>query len=134
MKDLGHYLARFASGTLQERLDALAELRDLRSRQVLDLRAKINRLETEIAARTEIVNGTIAALEEMIKAECLAQKHATKGTKGLQVVYSKGQTLWDSKGLEGYAVAHPEINQFKKDGKPSAKIVETLQRIEKKNE
>jgi len=129
MKNIAAYLARFASGSLQERLDALAELREMRARHVLDLRAQINRLETEIAGRTEIMTGTISALEEMIRMECLRQKRTGKGAR-LQVVYSKGRTTWDNKGLEGYAAAHPEINQFRKEGKPSA----TLQRIKEKNE
>lgn len=122
MKDIGNYLARFAQGTLRERLDALAELREMRDRHVLDLQAKVNRIKTEIAVRTELVNGTIAALEEMIKSECLAQQHSTKGTR-LRVEYAKGRVTWDNKGLEGYAAAHPEINQFRKEGQPSAKIV-----------
>ena len=127
MIDIATHLARFAQGTLRERLDALADLRVLRKRQVLDLQAKINTLETEIAARTQLISSTIATLEETIKTECLRRQRSTKGAR-LQVVYSRAQTIWNGKGLDGYAVAHPEINQFKKDGKPSAKIVENKEK------
>lgn len=123
MKDLGAYLARFAQGTLQERLDALAELRDQQSRQVLDLQAQIATLEAQIAERTLTLTSVIAALEETIKRECLRHKRSAKGAR-LQVVYSKGRITWDTRGLEGYALSHREILRFRKQGEPSAKIVE----------
>ena len=40
----------------------------------------------------------------------------------LHAVYSQGRISWDTKGLNGYAVAHPEVNEFVKQGKPSVSI------------
>jgi len=42
----------------------------------------------------------------------------------LQAVFSKARTTWDGKKLEGYAVAHPEIEKLKKTGSPSVAIRE----------
>ena len=50
-------------------------------------------------------------------------------TSAALVVYNKGRVTWDGKGLVGYAVAHPEINQFKKVGKPTVSI-----RVKKKHD
>lgn len=40
----------------------------------------------------------------------------------LKAVYYKARTSWDTKGLEGFAVAHPEIQAFRSYGKPSVQI------------
>lgn len=122
MIDLGKYLARFSRGTVRERLDALADLRDLREREVLDLRAKIATLEAEIEARTKTVSGVIDALEETIKKECVQRRRTVKGSR-LQVVYTKGRVTWNNDGLDGYAVNHQEVLRFRKEGEASAKIV-----------
>ena len=42
----------------------------------------------------------------------------------LHAIYAAGRASWDTKALEGYAVAHPEILQFKKVGEPSVSIRE----------
>lgn len=42
-------------------------------------------------------------------------------------VYNKGRVSWDSSGLNGYMVAHPEITAFRKEGEPSI----TLRKIGK---
>lgn len=60
---------------------------------------------------------------ELITEAILAKKVSIKGEK-LQAVFSKGRTAWDSKKLEGYALAHPELNELKKIGKPSVSIRE----------
>ena len=40
----------------------------------------------------------------------------------LHAVYSKPRTSWDTKGIAGFAVAHPEILAFQKIGNPSVRI------------
>jgi hypothetical protein len=37
-------------------------------------------------------------------------------------MYTKPRVTWDSKGIEGFSVAHPEINVFRKVGEPSVSI------------
>lgn len=40
----------------------------------------------------------------------------------LQAVYSKPRVVWDSKALDGYALAHPELFAFRREGEPSVSI------------
>lgn len=45
-----------------------------------------------------------------------------KGANNMMAVWSKGRVTWDGKGLGGYMVAHPEIEAFRREGKPSVSI------------
>ena len=40
----------------------------------------------------------------------------------LHAVWAKGRVNWNTSALEGYAAAHPEIEQFKTVGEPSISI------------
>lgn len=60
--------------------------------------------------------------KELIE-EVLRVEESVKGGK-LQAVFSKGRTTWDTKKLEGYALAHPELNELKRVGKPSVSVKE----------
>ncbi len=58
-----------------------------------------------------------------IKDEVLASRTSTKKGSGYYgATFVKGQVLWDTKALGKYSVAHPEIERFKKAGKPSVRI------------
>lgn len=57
----------------------------------------------------------------IVKAEVVERGESVTGNP-LSAIYVKGKTSWDGKGLTGYAVAHPEINAFKKVGNPSCSI------------
>ncbi len=61
-------------------------------------------------------------LESEIKAEVLKQGPSVKSDNGYQAVYSKGRITWDTKALNGYALAHPEIEKLRNPGKPSVSI------------
>lgn len=87
----------------QEFLDQLAEL-DAEERSTLELQ------ET-----------ALATLEAEIKAEVLTIGESVKSDH-MTAVYNKGRVTWDSKGLEGYAVAHPEIVAFRKEGDPTISL------------
>ncbi len=63
----------------------------------------------------------IAKLTDEIKTAVIAGSASVKGTY-LHAVYSKPRVTWDSKGLEGFMVAHPEIEAFRKVGNPSVSI------------
>lgn len=67
---------------------------------------------------------TINAARELLKEHVLKTGQTFKSDWGLTIVYNKGRESWDSKGLNGYAVAHPEIVCFKKVGAPYASIKE----------
>ena len=40
----------------------------------------------------------------------------------LQVVYTKPRVTWDAKALDGYAVDHPELFAFRKEGNAGASV------------
>jgi len=77
-------------------------------------------IETEFAQKSAAVSDNIEKLEADVKAAVLEGKETVKGTV-IMAVYAKGRAGgWDTKALDGYAAAHPEIMPFKKpDGDPS---------------
>ena len=86
-----------------------------------EIRAKIAEIEAEFSGRTETVNGNIVEIEANIKAEVVGYGKTIKGQR-LMAVWSKGRTSWDTKALEVYGAAHPEILTFCKVGEPSVSI------------
>ncbi len=83
-------------------------------------------LKAKLASFDEITSAiivTAATLEAEIKAEVLvSETGAKKGANHYGVSFVKGRVSWDIKALDGYAAAHPEIEKFKKVGKPSVRI------------
>lgn len=77
-------------------------------------------LEAEFLDKFYTAEQNIAALKEELSALVLDHGGSVKG-EYLQAVYRKGTAGgFDTKKLEGYAAAHPEINAFRKpDGAPS---------------
>lgn len=63
----------------------------------------------------------IETLTAEIKQEVITGGMTVKGSV-IQAVYTKGRVTWDTKSLDGYAAAHPEIVQFRKVGDPSVAI------------
>lgn len=63
---------------------------------------------------------SVRLLEESIKIAVLENKISVKGA--YHAVYVKGRTTWDTKALKGYSLAHPEIKELRKTGKPSVRI------------
>jgi len=114
-------------------LEDLAQLRAQAELLRLDYQAKRERildtvrqdlqdLDAEYDEPTRIVAEKIASQEDMLKKATLMRGETVAGEQ-LQVVYSKPKTTWDSAGLNGYAVAHPEILAFRKQGdQPSVSI------------
>jgi len=95
------------------------ELRDL----ILtpEIRAALAEIDAEERTASEAASAGIATLTDEIKAEVVASGATVKGSF-LQAVWSKGRVSWDTKSLDGYAAAHPEIAQFRKEGAPSVSI------------
>lgn len=60
-------------------------------------------------------------LTEAVKASVIAEGESVKGER-LQAVWVKGRTSWDTKALDGYSAAHPEIERFRKVGEPNVTI------------
>ena len=120
--------------TTHEKLNALADLHDIvnAAKTLLDerkafLMAPVNDAIERAEAEYQTAIGTAANEAWELQQEIAAEvKEAGASVKGdaLQAVYTKGRTSWDSKMLVGFALAHPEINDAKKVGKPSVSFRE----------
>lgn len=117
---------------IKQALDELHELKCAVEVTRLDYEAKraailapvaddLSALDAEYAPLTAAASQRAADLEERIKAAVVEAGATVKGA-ALQAVYSKPRTSWDSKALEGYAAAHPEIVAFRSVGAPSVSI------------
>jgi hypothetical protein len=94
-------------------------------RQALDEIKKAEAdINAEFAIKSEAVDENIARLTEEIKADVLQIGSTVKGDH-MMAVWSKGRVSWDTKSLDGYVVAHPEVAQFRKEGGPSVSIRKT---------
>lgn len=78
-------------------------------------------IEAEFAGKAEAVDENIKKLTDDIKADIKLLGCSVKG-EHYQGVYVSGRVTWDPKSLDGYAVGHPEILHFRKEGEPSVSI------------
>jgi uncharacterized protein YifE (UPF0438 family) len=87
----------------------------------LDILAKvqpeIDALDAEMSARLKPLEAEIARLEELLK-EGVRATGKTYRHRGIRVTYARGRVTFDNKGLQQYALAHPDVNQFRKVGQP----------------
>ena len=114
-------------------LDQLAELQAqqdvirLQYQQMRDsiltpeIREQLAEIDAEESTTSEAVNQGIEQLTTAIKGNVLAIGETVKGDK-LQAVFMKGRVSWNTKALDGYLAAHPELAQFRKEGDPSVSI------------
>ena len=89
---------------------------------VLDkVRAELDALEAEFSPERAQLAVRSVELEDRVRLNVLALGLSVKATS-LHAVFSKGRISWDSKGLEGFMVAHPEIGAFRKEGQAGVTI------------
>ena len=74
--------------------------------------------KAKFEANTAEAMEMIKSLEEEITAAVL-EKGETVKTERISAIWNKGKTTWDGKLLEGYALAHPDINAARKVGSPT---------------
>ena len=118
---------------IKQKLDTLAEYQAQRDAALLEkqalidaiytaeIKARVAEIEAEFAGKTEGVNTNIAALEAEIKQAVLTHGASVKGSF-FHAVFAKGRVSWDTKSLDGYAAAHPELLSFRKEGEPSVSL------------
>lgn len=88
-----------------------------------DLNVSYNKICQELKTLTKKRSELIEAINKVV----LKKEESIKGD-GLQAIFSKGRTTWDTAKLNGYAIAHPEIEQLRKVGKPSVSIREVKEK------
>jgi phage host-nuclease inhibitor protein Gam len=118
---------------IKEMLDTLAEYQAQRDVMMLDkqemvdsvltpeIKAKIADIEAEFSDKAAGVTENISKMEAEVKQAVLDNGSSVKGN-ALQAVFTKGRVSWDTKSLDGYVVAHPELLPFRKEGEPSVSI------------
>lgn len=85
------------------------------------VREKLDEVENDYGVFLEDLAGTIERQEERLKSWVLLHGATVKSGR-LTAVYRPGRVTWDTKALDGYAAAHPELLPFRKTGQPSASI------------
>lgn len=114
---------------IERRLEALRKMKDLQLGTLLayerakreaippEVQAELDAIEAEYAPSFGRMNIDIAETENEIKA-AVAKHGATVSAAGIMAQYSKGRVTYDSKRLDGLALAFPQINECKKTGDP----------------
>ncbi len=107
---------------IQDLLDALAELQMQMDAVAQPLEEQITALEKQLTDETAEIAGQIIALQKAIKRAVITHGVTIQSSQ-LRAIYIQPRVVWDTKRLEGYAEAHPEIKVFRKLGDPSVRIV-----------
>ncbi len=110
-------------------LDAHLDIVQMDKKKAIDsvmtseIKEVLNAIDAEFDEISEAIAATAATLEAEVKAEVLANGASTKkGSDHYGASFVKGRVTWDTRALDGYAAAHPEIEKFKSPGKPSVRI------------
>ena len=112
-----------------QKLDDLARLRqeiEGRDQAVKDeIQSHLPRASWQMieALREEqwLLEDQAIALEAGIKISVLEGGKSARGTD-LMATWNKPRVTWNAKGLDGFAVAHPEIKAFRREGNPTCSI------------
>lgn len=114
---------------IERRLEALARMKELQSGTLIayerakreaippEVQEELDAIEAEYAPIFGSLNIGIAETENEIKA-AVAEHGATVSAAGFVAQYNKGRVTYDSKRLDGLALAYPAINECKKVGDP----------------
>lgn len=78
-------------------------------------------IDAELATAIQPAHVMSAILEADIKTEVIKHGASVKGAH-MQAVWLKPRVSWDTKALDGYSAAHPELLAFRKEGEPSVSI------------
>jgi hypothetical protein len=85
-----------------------------------EIKTQLRAIDAEFDPITENINNTVGVIEAEIKEAVLSHGVTVKGA--YTAIYANGRVSWDTKALDGYAAAHPEIERFKTTGSPSVSI------------
>ena len=104
-------------------IDAVSQEKQALIDQVLtpEIKEKLAEIDAEFDPKADELSQQKSMLEADIKMEVLQAGQTVKGTFH-SFVWSKPRVSWDTKALDGYALAHPEIAQFRTEGSPSVSV------------
>lgn len=86
-----------------------------------EIKEKLAEIDAEFAPKLEAISLQREMLEAEIKSIVLGAGQTIKGTHH-QFVFGKPRVSWDTRALDGYAKAHPEIAAFRKEGAASVSV------------
>lgn len=119
--------------TIQSKLERYAELYSAKEIIALDKKRAIDELlgpeliqaladiNLEYGQMEDAAQESISELEAEIKADVVAAGESVKAER-ISAVFMNGRVSWDTKALDGYMAAHPEIERFRKVGNPSVSL------------
>lgn len=107
----------------EENVVDLAARKKAKREEILtdEIQSALLAVEADFQGDEQSAAGRVMELQDKIKREVLQYGGTVTGSFK-QAVYQKGRITWDTKGLDGFAVAHPEIGAFRKQGDPSVVI------------
>ncbi|MBI3737788.1 MAG: hypothetical protein HY258_01945, partial [Chloroflexi bacterium] len=114
------------------KLDQLADLQNAIDVTKKDYEAKraeiLKSVQAELDALTAEYDPLITSAEERsttlekeIRGDVIAFGASVKGKK-FYAMFSRGRITWNTKALDEFAVLHPEVIDFRKQGEPSVSI------------
>ena len=123
--------------SIKDQLDQLAEIQSkldvlqMQEREIVEkltppmpaeIQEQVASVHAEFATQRAGAEANAKELKAEITKAIIAQGKSEKGLR-LQCQYVAGRVTWDAKGVEGYALAHPELFAYKHEGEPSVRFV-----------
>ena len=123
---------RLSREQVAEKLERLSTLRnaaeftrldyETKQKEILkQIQSEIDALNEEYKPVLEAAQENIAALENEIKTDVLLYGQSVSGGM-YRAVYMQGRVSWDNDGMATYALLHPDVLQFRKQGQPSVSL------------
>ena len=106
---------------LQEELDAQKQMMRNLVEALFETNPEAKERRDEIQEQIDLYQEQVDEQAAFVKGKVLLLGASVKG-EDLHAVWSKGKTSWNTAQLLGFAKAHKEILEMKKDGSPSISI------------
>jgi hypothetical protein len=128
VNQLGKMNARPRRDDVAEKLERLSTLRNAaeftrlnyetkRTDILKQIQSELDALDAEFKPVLERAEENIAGLENEIKTEVLLYGESVSGGM-YRATYTHGRVSWDNEGMTNYAMVHPDVLQFRKQGQP----------------
>lgn len=104
-----------------------ARYNELKASIMAQIAPELAALDAEFAPLRDAAATVVAEAERDLRAAVLIAGQTIKG-EFTTATFTKGRVSWDTKALDGYAAAHPEIERFRKVGDPSVTLRTVAQR------
>lgn len=105
------------------RLDLLrADVATLKDKAIpAEVKLALAEIDAEYEDALTAAGEAYAAAEKAAK-DAIAEHGESVNGQFLQAVWGKPRVTWDAKALDGYALNHPELFAFRKEGAPTVSI------------